>query len=75
MRCVKQAIRMECHATRTMNEIINDLNGAKDFSKLNLNQSYNKLELEESSHYITMFTIHMGLRQYTRLNFGISSAT
>ena len=51
-----------------------DLNGAAVFSKLDLNQGYNQLELHEDSRYITTFSTHKGLRQYKHLSFRISSA-
>lgn len=50
------------------------MNGAKAFSKLDLNQGYNQLELAPESRYITTFGTHLGLMRYKRLNFGISSA-
>ena len=69
-----QAIKWERHVTPTIKEIIGDLNGAKVFSKLDLNQGYNQLELAPESQYITTFGTHLGLMRYKRLNFGISSA-
>ena len=60
--------------TPTIKEIIGDLDGAKVFSKLDLNQGYNQLELALESRYITTFGTHLGLMRYKRLNFGISSA-
>ena len=54
--------------------MIGDLNGAKIFSKLDLNQGYNQLELAPESRYITTFSTHLGLMRFKRLNFGISSA-
>ena len=74
MREANKAIERERHLTPTINEIINDLNGAKVFTKLDLNQGYNQLELNPSSRYITTFSTHTGLWRYKRLNFGISSA-
>ena len=74
MRRANVAIKRERHTTPTITEIMNDLNGATVFSKLDLNQGYNQLELEPTSRYITTFTTHVGLRQFTRLNFGICSA-
>ena len=74
MRRANTAIRRERHLTPTISDIIHDLNGAKVFSKLDLNQGYNQLELEPSSRYITTFSTHVGLWRYKRLNFGISSA-
>ena len=74
MRQANQAIKRERHVTPTIKEIIGDLNGAKVFSKLDLNQGYNQLELSPESRYITTFGTHLGLMRYKRLNFGISSA-
>ena len=47
MRQVNKAIKRERHVTPTISEIVNDLNGAKIFNKLDLNQGYNQLELDQ----------------------------
>jgi hypothetical protein len=75
MRCVNKAIKREHHNTPTIHDLVHDLNGAAIFSKLDLNQGYNQLELEEESRYVTTFATHVGLRQFKRLNFGICSAS
>ena len=74
MRQANKAIKRERHVTPTIKEMIGDLKGAKVFTKLDLNQGYNQLELAPESRYITTFGTHMGLMRYKRLNFGISSA-
>lgn len=74
MRRANQAVQRERHITPTIKEVIGDLNGARVFSKLDLNQGYNQLELAPESRYITTFSTHLGLRRFSRLNFGISSA-
>lgn len=74
MRMANQAIKRERHSTPTLTEMMSDLNGSRVFSKVDLNQGYNQLELHPESRYITTFTTHVGLRQYSRLSFGISSA-
>ena len=74
MRQGNVAIVRERHITPTITELVNDLNGAAIFSKLDLNQGYNQLELEQSSRYITTFSTHLGLWRYKRLNIGVSSA-
>ena len=74
MRQANTAIQRERHITPTIKEVIADLNGATVFSKLDLNQGYNQLELAPESRYITTFSTHVGLRRYTRLNFGIICA-
>ena len=74
MRQANQVIKRERHVTPTIKEIIGNLNGAKVFSKLDLNQGYDQLELAPESRYITTFETQLGLMRYKRLNFGISSA-
>jgi hypothetical protein len=74
MRQANKAILRERHVMPTVDDMINDLNGAKIFSKLDLNSGYHQLELAPESRYITTFSTHVGLRRYKRLNFGISSA-
>ena len=74
MRQVNKSIKRERHITPTINEVINDLNGVKIFSKLDLNQGYNQLELAPESRYLTTFSTHLGLRRFRRLNFGINCA-
>ena len=74
MRAANKAIKRERHITPTIEEVIVKLNGAQHFSKIDLNQGYHQIELEESSRYITTFSTHVGLRRYKRLSFGVSSA-
>ena len=74
MRQANKAIKRERHVNPTVKEMIGDLNGARVFSKVDLDQGYNQLELAPESRYITTFSSHMGLMRYKRLNFGISSA-
>ena len=65
MRAANRAIKRTNQSTPTLTEIIHELNGAKIFSKIDLNQGYNHLELDEESHEIAKFTSHAGLRRYT----------
>ncbi|CAB4022055.1 Hypothetical predicted protein [Paramuricea clavata] len=74
MRAVNKAIQRERHITPAIDDVIADLNDAKVFSKLDLNQGYQQLELSEESRYVTTFSTHGGLRRYKRLNFGVTSA-
>ncbi|KAL1444939.1 hypothetical protein MTO96_029416 [Rhipicephalus appendiculatus] len=74
MSCANEAIRRERHVTPTVDDILVALNGSVIFSKLDLKDGYNQLELDASSRVITTFSTHAGLFRYKRLNFGINSA-
>ncbi|GFN83090.1 Zinc knuckle domain containing protein [Plakobranchus ocellatus] len=74
MRAPNTAIRREKHNTPTLNELSITLADAKYFIKIDLNQGYNQLELNEESRYITTFATHRGLYRYKRLNFGVNNA-
>ncbi|XP_021364454.1 uncharacterized protein K02A2.6-like [Mizuhopecten yessoensis] len=50
------------------------LSGGKRFSKLNLSQAYQQLELDDESKKFVTINTHKGLYQYNRLPFGVSSA-
>ena len=74
MRCANKALIHTRHITPTLEELPSDLNGATMCSKLDLNKRYHQCEVDESSHYITTFSTHLGLKIYKQLSFGISSA-
>ena len=74
MRLPNKAIKRTRHVMPTLDDILMRLNGAKIFSKLDLNSGYHQLELDESSRNITAFSTHVGLRRYKRLNFGVTCA-
>lgn len=73
-RAINQAIERERHPMPTIEDLIVDLNGAKVFSKIDLNKGYHQMELHPDSRYITVFTTHKGLYRYKRLSLGINSA-
>ena len=68
------AIQRVCYLIHTVADISQALNGCKFFSKLNLSQAYQQLELDERSRYITIFSTHVGLHRYRRLNYGANAA-
>ena len=55
-------------------DIFARLAGGQRFSKIDLRQAYNQLEMEEDSKKYLTINTHMGLFQYNRLVFGITSA-
>ena len=75
MRMPNREIQRERHPSPTIDDLIHALNGATVFSKLDLRSGYHQLVLSEESRHITTFATHKGLRRYTRLNFGTSSAS
>ena len=50
------------------------LQGGKSFTKLDMHQAYQKLELADKSKKYVVISTHKGLFQYTRLPFRIASA-
>ena len=74
-RRVNKAVLRERHVMPTVDYVINDLNEATTFSKLDLNQGYHQLELTHDSRDVTTFSTQDGLWRYKRLNFGITSAS
>lgn len=75
LRHPNRAVQRHRHPTPTIDEVANDLNGACVFSKLDLRSGYHQIELAPESRYLTTFATHKGLRRYTRLLFGLSSAS
>ena len=49
--------------------------GSTVFGKVDLNTAYHQIDLTESCHYITTFSTHIGLKRYTRLNYGMNSVS
>lgn len=50
------------------------LAGGEKFTKLDLRDAYQQVVLDEASREYVTISTHMGLFQYTRLPFGVSSA-
>ena len=58
----------------TVDELFATLNGGEKFTKLDLSQAYQQMELDESSRNLVCINTHVGLYRYTRMPYGISSA-
>ncbi len=74
MQMPNKAILRERHPPPTTEDLVEKLNGAAHFSKLDLSSGYHQLELDEASRDITTSATHEGLKRYKRLNFGTNSA-
>ena len=53
-----KAIKRIRHVIPTIEELRHDFNGCTYFTKIDLNQGYHQLELEEASRTITTFSTH-----------------
>ena len=58
----------------TLEDLFATVAGAKCFSKLDLSQAYQQVELEEESRKFVTVSTHRGLYQYNRLPFRVASA-
>ena len=74
MRQANVAVKREPFPIATIDEVLQDLNQSKFFSKLDLTTAYHQIELSPESRDITRFGTHKGLYWYKRLMFGISCA-
>ena len=71
---VNQALQVPQHPIPRAEELFQALNGGEKFTKLDLSQAYQQVELDpESKKYVSINT-HLGLYAYRRLPYGISSA-
>ena len=60
MRKLNEAIKRERHITPTIDDITSNLNGAKVFSKMDMNSGFHQCELSPESRNITVFSTHVG---------------
>ncbi|XP_045451587.1 uncharacterized protein K02A2.6-like [Melitaea cinxia] len=56
-----------------INDLLVKLNGAKIFTKIDLSQAYNQIELHDPDN-LTVINTHKGLFKYKRLVYGLSSS-
>ncbi len=75
MRRVNEAILRERHPIPTIDEMLQDMNGSKVFSKIDLKWGYHQLELHPDSRHLTTFVTHAGMFRFKRLVFGINTAS
>lgn len=76
-RQVNQAIRHERHPIPTLDDLLVEMSGFKDFSKVkaNLLAGYHEIPLATESRPITTFVTHRGLVRFKRPPFGVNSAS
>ncbi len=72
---MNKAVRRTRYPTKTIEDLVYLVNGARVFSKLNIRKAFHQLELAEESRHLTTITTHIGLFRYKRLHMGISCAS
>ena len=57
------------HPIPTIDELLQDMNSSKIFSKLDVASTYHQIEIKPESREITTFVTHKGIFRYKRLMF------
>lgn len=74
MRVPNTAIKCPITEALTVEDVKIKLAGSRVFSKLDMNEAYHQLSLEENSRHLTTFYDTRGRLCYKRLNYGTISA-
>ena len=73
MRRPNQAVIRERHPIPSVDELLQDMNQSRIFSKIDLREGFNQYVLTPESRDITTFCTHVGLFRWKRLNYGVAS--
>ena len=71
---VNKAVKLDSYPIPRVEDLFAKLSGGKRFTKLDLSQAYQQLELDEESKEYVVINTPRGLFRYNRLPFGISAA-
>nr|XP_055048287.1 uncharacterized protein K02A2.6-like [Misgurnus anguillicaudatus] len=71
---VNPVLSAEQYPLPHINDLFAGLTGGQKFSKIDLNQAYLQMHVEEQSRELLTINTHKGLFRYKRLPFGITSA-
>ncbi len=71
---VNCASKLDCYPLPKVEDLFARLAGGKTFTKLDLQQAYQQIELDEGSRKVVCINTHKGLFQFKRLPYGVSSA-
>ena len=74
-RDLNKAIKREHFPMKTIEEVVQNMPGAKVFSKLDATSGYWQLKLDEESSKLCTFNIPFGRYRFLRVPFGIVSAS
>ena len=71
IRRTNKAIQREILPIPTVDELLEEINGSKIFSKLHINTGFHQIQLEEWSRDVTTFSAGDSLYRYKRPSFRI----
>lgn len=71
---LNKVLEIDRYPVPKMEDLFSHLSGNKLFTKLDLSQAYNQIELSEDSKKFTVINTHRGLFKYSRLVYGLSSS-
>lgn len=73
---INPVMKVDQYPLPRIQDIFASLAGGKKFSKIDLTQAYNQMEVDEATRELELMTINTqkGLYQYTRLQFGVAAA-
>ena len=74
MRRANESLIRERHQIPKLEKILPELNNAKYFSKIDLQEGYHQIKLDLSSRHVTAFITHEGTFQSKRLVYGAKPA-
>ena len=74
MRIANRAVLKESFPTLTVEDLSVRLSGAKFFSKLDIENAFHQIRIDDESSAITTLCTHRGLYKYRVLIFGLSTA-
>ena len=72
---VNQASKLDRYPIPKIEDLLATLEGGEKFTKLDMSQAYQQMELDEDSKQYLTINTHKGLYRYNRLPFGVSSAS
>ena len=71
---VSQVSKLDNYPIPKVEDLLATLGGREKFTKLDMSQAYQQLQLDDDAKRYTTINKHKGLFQYNRLPYGISSA-
>lgn len=71
---LNRVLMVDRYPVPRIDELFSELSGNRYFTKIDLSQAYNQLELDEDSRAYTVINTHRGLFKYNRLVYGLSSS-